>query len=270
MSGPLALSARGLRVQRGRRWVIDGVDVDLMAGRWVSVVGPNGAGKSSLLLALAGLLPFQGQIGLQGRPLSQWPRTERARELAWLGQGQEAADDLTVHDVVRLGRLPHQGWHAQPTPLDEQAVERAMQETGTWPWRDRALGSLSGGERQRVLLARALAVEAPVLLMDEPLANLDPPHQVRWWQTVRQLLTQGTTVVSVLHEVSMALLADEVWVMQAGRLLHQGQPGDPATHRALSHAFEQQLAFEQVRGRWVAMPVLPVQAGAGVLGLKSQ
>lgn len=254
MSPTLALSVRELSVQRGGQRVIDGLSCDVSAGHWVSVVGPNGAGKSSLLLALAGLHSFQGQIALQGRPLESWKRADRARALSWLGQGQESADDLSVHDVVMLGRLPHQGWQAQPSANDLQAVSRALQATDMWPWRERAMGTLSGGERQRVLLARAVAVEASVLLMDEPLVNLDPSHQVRWWQWVRELQARGTTVVSVLHEVSMALQADELLVMRAGRLLHHGRPEDSATHEALSEAFEQHLDVHQVQGRWLAMP----------------
>src|SRR5690606_8428424 len=102
------------------------------------------------------------------------------------------------------------------------AVEQALRATQAWDWRHRALGQLSGGERQRVLLARLLAVQAQVLLMDEPLANLDPPHQADWLLLVRALVVQGTTVVSVLHEVSLALQADDMVVMAAGRVLHHG------------------------------------------------
>ena len=229
----------------------------LAAGRWTSIVGPNGAGKSTLLKVLAGLLPASsGQVLLHGRDLHAWPRRERALHLAWLGQNEAAADDLTVYDVAMLGRLPHQGWMQPASPQDHAAVEQALRATQAWDWRTRPLGQLSGGERQRVLLARALAVNAPLILMDEPLANLDPPHQADWLLLVRSLVARGCTVVSVLHELSMALQADDVAVLQDGRLQHHGAARDPATHRALEAVFDQRITIHRVQGQWLALPRL--------------
>ena len=139
------------------------------------------------------------------------------------------------------------GWR-RPAPADEAAVEQALRATQAWDWRWRALGQLSGGERQRVLLARALAVQAPVLLMDEPLANLDPPHQADWLAVVQGLVQRGHTVVSVLHEISMALHADRVVVMAQGRVLHHGASGDAATHQALMDVFDQRIAIHAIEG----------------------
>ncbi|HEY8360102.1 MAG TPA: ABC transporter ATP-binding protein [Ramlibacter sp.] len=257
---PVALSARGLTAALGsgadRREVLHGIDLQLPAGRWTSIVGPNGAGKSTLLRALAGLLPHGGQAWLQGRALSQWPARERARALAWLGQSETAADDLTVYDVAMLGRLPHRGWLAPPSAADHAAVEQALRATQAWDWRTRLLGRLSGGERQRVLLARALAVQAGVLLMDEPLANLDPPHQGDWLAQVRALVAGGRTVVSVLHEMTIALQADDLVVMAAGRVVHHGACADPATHAALALVFGGRLRVHALDGRWVALPTI--------------
>ena len=234
-----------------------GITLPLAAGRWTSIVGPNGAGKSTLLKVLAGLLPAQsGRVTLDGRPLHDWPARERARQMAWLGQNEAAADDLTVLDVALLGRLPHQGWLQPPSLADHAAAEAALRQTQAWDWRERPLGQLSGGERQRVLLARALAVNAPVLLMDEPLANLDPPHQADWLLLVRSLVAQGCTVVSVLHELSMALQADDVAVLQDGRLQHHGAAHEDATHRALEAVFDQRIAIHCVQGQWLALPRL--------------
>ena len=120
----------------------------------------------------------------------------------------------------------------------------------------RALGQLSGGERQRVLLARALAVQAQVLLMDEPLANLDPPHQADWLLTVRALVAGGTTVVSVLHELTFALQAHDVVVMAQGRIQHHGACAERTSHRALERVFDQRIAIHAVQGQWVALPHL--------------
>jgi ABC-type cobalamin/Fe3+-siderophores transport system ATPase subunit len=253
-----ALEARGVHTALGhgsaRRGVLHAVDLRLRAGRWTSIVGPNGAGKSTLLRTLAGLLPHEGEVLLHGRALAGLGLRERARQLCWMGQNEGGAEDLRVYDVAMLGRLPHRGWLAPPVAADHAAVERALRATQAWDWRDRLLGRLSGGERQRVLLARALAVEAEVLLMDEPLANLDPPHQADWLALARVLAAAGRTVVSVLHEISPALQADEMVVMADGRIVHQGLCGDAATHEALARVFDGRLRVHSLEGQWVALP----------------
>ena len=255
----VAISACQISASIGNRLILQGIDLQLPTGRWTSIVGPNGAGKSTLLKALAGLLPraaVQGEVQLLGRPLAQIPARERARQLAWLGQNEGSADDLTSYDVAMLGRLPHQAWLAPPGAADHAAVEQALRTTQAWDWRHRPLSQLSGGERQRVLLARALAVQAQVLLMDEPLANLDPPHQADWLLLVRALVAEGKTVVSVLHEVSMALQADHVAVLARGRIVHHGAAADPATHRAVERVFDHRIAIHSVAGQWMALPRL--------------
>ncbi|GER16626.1 ABC transporter ATP-binding protein [Variovorax boronicumulans] len=253
-----ALEAHGLSATLGSVEVLHGIDLSLAAGRWTSIVGPNGAGKSTLLKALAGLLAHRGEVRLFGEAQAAVPARVRARRLSWLGQsgtGEGSADDLMVYDVVMLGRLPHQRWLAAPSEADRDAVERALRSTQAWDWRDRPLGQLSGGERQRVLLARALAVEAELLLMDEPLANLDPPHQADWMQTARALVAQGRTVVSVLHELPMALAADELVVMNRGRVVHHGACADPATHAALEQVFDHRIRVHRVADQWIALPL---------------
>jgi iron complex transport system ATP-binding protein len=251
-----AIEATGLGVYLGGREVLAGIDLRLAAGRWTCIVGPNGAGKSTLLRALAGLLPHQGQVFWQGVAPADLPAQQRARRLSWLGQMEPVPEDLCVYDVVMLGRLPHQGWLAAPSPQDRWVVESAMQTVHAWDWRDRLLGQLSGGERQRVLLARALAVDAPLLLMDEPVSHLDPPHQVDWLEQTQGLKAQGRTVVSVLHEIGMALQADDVVVLQAGRLLHHGPCADRASHRAIEAVFDQRITIRELDGRWVVLPRL--------------
>jgi len=249
------LEAFSVRAGLGEAPILQGLDLALAGGRWTSIVGPNGAGKSTLLKVLAGLLRAEGRVELLGRPLADWPRAERARTLSWLGQNEAAADDLTVYDVAMLGRLPHQPWMAPASAADHAAVEQALRATQAWDWRGRSLGALSGGERQRVLLARALAVQAQVLLMDEPLANLDPPHQADWLCLVRELVAAGKTVISVLHEISMALHADDLVVMQQGRILHHGACADPRAHRALEQVFQHRIAIHALAGQWVALPL---------------
>ncbi|HNV58883.1 MAG TPA: ABC transporter ATP-binding protein [Rhodoferax sp.] len=252
----VALHAHSVRAILGNSEVLHGVDLALSQGRWTSIVGPNGAGKSTLLKVLAGLIPHSGTVTLLGQPLASLPIRMRAQQLAWLGQNESSADDLTVFDVAMLGRLPHQPWLSSPSAADHSAVELALRATQAWDWRARALGQLSGGERQRVLLARALAVQAKVLLMDEPLANLDPPHQADWLGIVQALVEQGVTVVSVLHEVSMALHADSVVVMAEGRVQHHGAAHHPDTHVAVEAVFGGRLAIHSVGDQWVALPRL--------------
>lgn len=250
----IALQTRGLKVALGGHEVLHGMDLDVTAGHWTCVVGPNGAGKSTLLKALAGLLPFHGQVLWQGRSLLEMERRERALALSWLGQGEATSLDLRVLDVVMLGRLPHQDWWSVPSPADHAMVEAALKATQAWDWRERSLGELSGGERQRVLLARAMAGNAPIMLMDEPLANLDPPHQVDWLEQVQCLKAQGTTVVSVLHEIGMALHADDVVVMDKGQVVHHGPCDHEATRRAMEAVFEHRIRILSVDGQWVVVP----------------
>ena len=251
---PTAISASRLSVQLGGRAVLHEIGLDLHAKRWTSIVGPNGAGKSTLLKALAGLLPCSGEILLFERELLALSPRERGRQLAWLGQNQGSADDLTAYDVAMLGRLPHQAWMGAATAQDRAAVEEALRSTQAWDWRERPLGQLSGGERPRVLLARALAVQADLLLLDEPLANLDPPHQADWLALVRALVANGTTVVSVLHELTIALQSDDMVVLADGCLIHHGPSDAPAAHQALQQVFQQRLRIERVGAQWVALP----------------
>lgn len=249
-----ALQATGLQVVLGGRTVLHPLNVSIARGCWTSVAGPNGAGKTTLLKALAGLLPATGEVEVLGLSRSGMATQARAQQLAWLGQTTDGDDDVLALDVVMLGRLPHQRWWQGPSAQDHAVVQSVMGQTQCWDLRHRPLAQLSGGERQRVLLARALAVQAPVLLMDEPLAHLDMPHQVDWLATVRGLVAQGVTVVSVMHELSLALRADQMLILQQGRVAHQGPCGDTHTHAALRQVFQNKLSVQQVGGQWVAMP----------------
>ena len=254
----VALTAHNVTVMHDEFKAVNNVSLTLHAGEWVSLVGPNGAGKSSLLKALAGLAPAEGQVSLLGKAWAEWNRRERAQTLAWMGQAEAGQDDLTVYDVAMLGRLPHQSWLSTPSAKDHAVVEVALKTVQAWDWRTRSLGQLSGGERQRVLLARALAVQAQVYLMDEPLAGVDVPHQADWLEWVRCLTETGAAVVSVLHELNLALQADRVWVMSEGRWVHSGLPNDKDTHQALSAVFQNRLQWrewqEEGVTRWVALP----------------
>lgn len=256
-----ALQARALSLRLGGRLVVDAVSLDLRAGEWAALVGPNGAGKSCLLSLLAGLRGADGgQVLLQGRPLGDWPPRERARRLAWLAQQGEAEGDIAALDVVRLGRLPRHGLFGAPDAADEAAVLQAMAETESTAHAARRLHQLSGGERQRVLLARALAVQAGVLLLDEPTSHLDAPHQRALLHSLADCTRRGTAVAAVLHDPTLALTADRVLVMQRGRIVADGAPGDAALQAALVDVFDGAFSIEgltvQGRRRWVAVPGL--------------
>ena len=238
----------------GGRTVLQVIDLQIASGRWTCVVGPNGAGKSSLLKALAGLLPHSGQVLWHDQLLASLSPHQRALQLSWLGQGETSTLDLRVWDVAMLGRMPHQSWLGTPSAQDVQMVEAALKATQAWDWRERTLAELSGGERQRVLLARAMSGNAPTMLMDEPLANLDPPHQVDWLEQVHCLLAQGTTVVSVLHEIGMALHADDIVVMREGQVVHHGAARDSATHAAIESVFDHRIRIHALEGQWVVLP----------------
>ena len=254
MSGLLAL--HDVKVALGGRPVLHGVSLRLAPG-WTAVVGPNGAGKSTLLRTLCGLQPPDaGHVELEGRPLPRWKPGERARRLAWMAQQAEAGGELTVREVVHLGRLPHLGLFAAPGPADEDVVQQAMAQTECAAWQHRRLHQLSGGERQRVLLARALAVQAPLLLLDEPTTHLDPPHQVALVRLLQQQARAGTTVVSVLHDLPLALQADRVVVMAEGRVRAEGGRDDPSLHAALVEVFGGAIRIERVGALWVAIPRL--------------
>ena len=256
-----ALSAEGLALQLGTQRAVDGVSLSLSAGQWVAIVGPNGAGKSTLLGLLAGLRrPDAGRVQLQGRDLATMPARERALALAWLSQQGEAEGDIAAHDVVRLGRLPRHGLFGAPDAADEAAVLAAMAETEATPFATRRLNELSGGERQRVLLARALAVQAPVLLLDEPTTHLDAPHQRAVLRGLAARARAGAAVAAVLHDLTLALAADRVLVMARGRIVADGAPAEPALRAALVAVFDEAFSIEAVHvgglARWAVVPHL--------------
>jgi iron complex transport system ATP-binding protein len=254
------LQADSLALSLGGRRVVDGVSLALQRGQWAAIVGPNGAGKSTLMSLLAGLrTPEAGGVALEGRPLATWPARERALRIAWLSQQGEADGEIASRDVVCLGRLPHHGLFGAVTSHDEAAVDAAMHETECSEFADRRLSELSGGERQRVLLARALAVEARVLLLDEPTTHLDAPHQRSLLRSLVARARAGAAVVAVLHDLTLALGADRLVVLAGGRIRADGSPGDAQVRETLvdifGHAFDIVRVGAASGERWVAVPI---------------
>lgn len=247
LSPSLSLSARALTVRLGGVDVLSGLDCELGTG-WTAIIGPNGAGKSTLLRTLAGLeRPAAGQVLIDGQPLDGLPARARARRLGWLAQQGDITGELTVRETVDLGRLPHLGLLGTPGPADAAAVDRAMALTESAPWSERRLTELSGGERQRVLVARVLATEAPILLLDEPTTHLDPPHQValgRLFARLARDAAQPRMIVTVLHDLAIALQADRLLVLERGRLAADGAATAPAVQRTLERVFDEAIRID--------------------------
>jgi len=251
-----ALQSLRVSVRLGATLALDDVSFAPAPG-WTAIVGPNGAGKSTLLRVLAGLqAPGAGSVSLNARALSEWPARARGAQIAWLAQQADTNGELTVRELVQLGRLPHLGLFTAPRAEDDAAVEQAMRETECAAWQVRRLHELSGGERQRVLLARALAVMAPILLLDEPTTHLDPPHQVALVRLLQRRSRDGTAVVSVLHDLPLALQADRLVVMEAGRVRAVGACDDPAVHAALITVFGDAIRVERMGAHWITVPNL--------------
>jgi iron complex transport system ATP-binding protein len=252
-----AITGQGISVRYGARMVLDRMSLKISAGAWTSVVGPNGCGKSTLLRALAGLVdPAHGSVLLHGRPLMAWSRRDRGRRLAWLAQ-TAIPSDLTAYECVATGRFAHTGWLGSSQPTDEAAIQRAMSATGSQGWAKRRLSTLSGGERQRVYLARVLAVEASVLLLDEPTTHLDPPHQEEIGRLLREQARDcGVTIVSAIHDLSLALTADRMLVMGHHGLVGHGTAQEALEGDWLSQAFETSITIIQHAGAYLWRPHL--------------
>jgi len=233
------LTAQDLNVTLGGRAVLINVSLSLSSRHLVVLVGPNGAGKTTLLRALAGLVPSGGTIRVGGDALSSLPLRERARRFAYLPQGHVVHWPLPARDIVALGRYPHGATDpARLTPDDTEAVLRAMQTTDVVEFGERRITELSGGERSRVALARVLAVEAPVILADEPTSSLDPRHQIDVMKTLRTAADQGTLVMVVTHDLGLAArFADTVLVLSEGRLVSQGGPTEALSEQVMSDVF---------------------------------
>ncbi|MGZ5380938.1 MAG: ABC transporter ATP-binding protein [Thermoanaerobaculia bacterium] len=236
MTAPLA--AEALAAGYGACDVLSDVTRTFDAGRVTALLGENGAGKSTLLKALAGIVPARrGTIRLGGRPLSGIPRREAARSLGYLPQGFEPLFPILARDLVLLGRTPWRTAFGAPSARDRAAVEASLAEMDALALAETDLGAMSGGERQRVLLARVLAGDPEVLLLDEPAANLDPRHRFLVIDAMRRRADQGGAVVFSTHELDVASGADDALLLSAGRVLAAGPVVETLTERLLSALF---------------------------------
>ena len=233
------LTARGLNVRLAGRAVLTDITLSLASGHLVALVGPNGAGKTTLLRALAGLLASDGAIHVGGEALASLSLRDRARRFAYLPQGHIVHWPLPARDIVALGRYPHGATDpARLSAKDSDAVLRAMRATDVVEFSGRRVTELSGGERSRVALARVLAVEAPVILADEPTASLDPRYQLDVMKTLRAAADQGGLVIVVTHDLGLAArFADHLLVLSQGRLVAEGAPAAALSEQVMADVF---------------------------------
>ena len=222
------LEARDLTVSFGRSQVVCGLSTAVRRGEWVALIGPNGAGKTTTLRALAGLVRFGGEVLVDGRRLEGADRREIARQIAIVPQHPQTPAELTVAEYVLLGRTPHIGYFASEAHADRVAAERAIERLALRTFAQRALGSLSGGELQRAVLARALAQEARILLLDEPTSSLDLGRQQQALELVDTLRRDDElTVVAAMHDLSLAgQYADRLLLLDHGRIVAEGNAGE--------------------------------------------
>jgi iron complex transport system ATP-binding protein len=228
-----------LAVRLGRHAAVSDVTIDLMPGQLVGIIGPNGAGKSTLIRAMLGLVkPASGGVWIDGASMASLSRRELARRIAYLPQGQTLHWPLLVERLAALGRMPHLGPLSRLSADDEALVDAALARADVLHLKGRIATELSGGERARVLLARALAVGAPALIADEPLAALDPGHQIDVMDLLKAEARAGSLVLTVLHDLGMAArYCDRLLLMDKGRLVADGAPMEVLTEQSLAQVY---------------------------------
>ena len=249
------LSLTDVSVKRGKRHIVNNVSLEVGAGEVVALVGPNGAGKSSILATLSGdLTPEKGEATLIGRPTSSYRPMQQARLRAMLLQANQVSFPFSVQQVVEMGRSP---WAGQPEEeRDDEAVTAAIESVEIGHLAERRFNELSGGEKARVSLARVLAQETPIVLLDEPTAALDLHHQERVMGLIRQLGRAGKSVVVVVHDLNLAAAyADRVALIVEGRIEATGSPTEVITAEGISEVYRVDVdVLSDNDGRQIVVP----------------
>lgn len=248
---------RHLTVFYDQRQALHDINLDLYAGQILVVIGPNGAGKTTLVRAISGVTPLgSGEITIDAASLSTLSPMERARRVAVVPQARSLPPAFTAWETVLLGRTPHLNFLGHASSEDEQIVRQAMQKTDTWDIADRRLGELSGGEQQRVLLARALAQQASILLLDEPVTHLDLHYQLDLLDKIRELARkEQLCVLAVLHDLNMAArYADQVVLLVKGELIAIGNADEILVPEILSKAYN--LPMDVFKGKSGGKPFI--------------
>jgi iron complex transport system ATP-binding protein len=257
------LRARDVAVELGGAPILRGVSLEVPAGTWLTVVGPNGAGKSTLLRAVAGLVAAEGLVELGGEPTAGLRRREWARRVAFVPQSPIVPPGMSVASYVLLGRTPHLGPLGREGAHDLGVVARTLEQLDLTAFAERPLDTLSGGERQRAMVARALAQEAPVLLLDEPTTALDVGHQQEVLELVDRLRREHElTVVSTMHDLTLAgQYADRLLLLDHGQVVVSGPPEEVLTQENLARFYGARVRVLLEGG---ALVVVPVRAGTPV------
>lgn len=263
----MSLQVRDLVVRYGSAPpALDGVNCDVAAGALLAVVGPNGSGKTTLVRAISGLVPAErGQVAVDGKPLTRWPRTGLARVLAVVSQGEEVTFPLRVAETVMLGRYARLGALAAPSAVDRAAVADALARCDVSSLADRTIDTLSGGEWQRVRIARALAQEPRVLVLDEPTTSLDVRHEMELFELVRGLVNGGLAGLVITHHINLAArFADRMLLLSGGRVAAVGHPGEVLRQETLRAVFDWPVAVTTwCDGSPQVVPLRPHEAREG-------
>jgi iron complex transport system ATP-binding protein len=243
-------------VRFGTAEVVRRISLDVPRGEWLGLIGPNGAGKTTLLRALGGLVPYDGNAAVDGRDVRASARRELSRRLALVPQTPHVPDELTVSEYVLLGRTAHIAYLATERRADREAAHRALVRLDLEGFAERRLGSLSGGELQRVVLARALAQEAPVLLLDEPTSALDLGHQQQALELVDRLRQEdGLTVVAAMHDLTLAAqYADRLLLLDRGEVVAAGSADEVLSEELIARHYGAQVRVVREDGTLYVLP----------------
>jgi len=246
----------GVRYSRKSRAALDGYSGSVETGEWLGLIGPNGAGKSSLLKAVVGLVDHTGEIEVDGEPLEKMGHRDRASRVAYVAQSPLIPDDMDAHDYVLLGRTPYIGYFGSPTSADRSIVADVLERLRLGEFADRLMGELSGGERQRIVLARALAQQAPILLLDEPTSSLDIGHQQQALELLTELRsTEQLTVISALHDLTLAgTYTDRLTMLHQGEHVVHGSPQEVLTAERLGEIYHVCVSVEHDDGQVIVTP----------------
>jgi cobalamin transport system ATP-binding protein len=253
-----ALSLDRVSVSLGGARIVDGLSAEVASGEWVAVIGPNGAGKTTALRAVAGLVSYEGGVRVLDEDARTLARKHLARRVALVPQVPLIPGDITVRSYVMLGRTPHVGYLASERRSDHRAVDASLVQLDLVAFAQRRLDTLSGGERQRATLARALAQDAPILLLDEPTAALDMGRQQQVLEIVDRLrASRGLTVVSTMHDLTLAgQYADRLLLLDGGRLVASGTADEVLTRALITEHYGAEVEVVDAPGSgFVVVPV---------------
>jgi len=251
------LEATGLSVKFGDRTILDDIGFSVDKGEFIGLIGANGTGKTTLLRTLSGMLSeHKKKINFLGHPLSDYQPKQLAQKLAYLPQGNESHWSITAENLVMLGRLPYQKAWQGASELDHHIVQQVMQACDVSQFATHTIDTLSGGERARVFLSRALAVEPQLLLVDEPIAGLDPGHQIEVMDKFRQLSESGMGIVCVIHDLTLAArYCQKLVMLDEKKIISQGLPEQVLSPENLACCFNIRAHISEVEGQPLVVPI---------------